>query len=77
MGASITLQAMRSIALGYFNLSKTTVKILEAENKDDLEAFNRAVIEKWENHSSGGALVSYNFIIFLIIIPTVKEVAGR
>ena len=59
LGASITLKPMKSIALGYFNLSKTTVKNLETESKDDVEEFNREVIEKWENHSSGSTLVSW------------------
>ena len=58
LGASITIQAMRSIALGYFNLSQPTIKNLETENKDDVEGFNRAVITKWENRSSGSILVS-------------------
>ena len=49
LAAMITKQGMNSIEKGYFGLNKQTVKILESENKDDIEAFNRAVIKKWEH----------------------------
>ena len=48
LAAIITKNGMRSIAEGYFELKEQTVKNLESENKDDVEAFNREVIKKWE-----------------------------
>ena len=49
LAATITKHGMKSIAEGYFELNEQTVKNLETENKDDVEAFNREVIKKWEN----------------------------
>ena len=52
LAAIITKHGMKSIAEGYFELNEETVKNLETENKDNVEAFNREVIKKWEYTNS-------------------------
>ena len=54
LGRSITKPNMKSIALGYLDLEKETIKNIESENQDDAESFNRDVIEKWEYKNSDG-----------------------
>ena len=52
----------KSIAEGYFGLNEQTVRNLETENKDDIEAFNREVIKKWEymNPCDNQIIVSFS-----------------
>ena len=52
LGRSITKPKMKSIALGYLDLDKETIKNIESENQNDVESFNRDVIEKWQYKNS-------------------------
>ena len=49
LGRSIAKQDMKSIALGYLDLDKETIRNIESENRDDPESFNRDVIGKFQN----------------------------
>ena len=44
---------METMALGYLGIKEEMVKQLRQENKDQSEAFNRAVLTKWKNMNSG------------------------
>ena len=44
---------METIALGYLGVKEEMVKQLRQENKDQSEAFNRAVLTKWKNMNPG------------------------
>ena len=69
LGRSITKQNMKSIALGYLDLDKETIKNIESENQNDVESFNRDVIEKWQYKDSDTDQVKVScsgpFILFL------------
>ena len=81
LGRSITKPKMKSIALGYLDLDKETIKNIESENQDDAESFNRDVIEKWENKNSGGNQIKvsgsdhFRMLSFLLQkkLKTIKE----
>ena len=53
LAAKIEKPHMKSIALGYLDLDEETIKNLEEENKNDVEAFNREVLKKWEYKNNG------------------------
>ena len=44
---------METVALGYLGVKEEMVKQLRYQNKDQSEAFNRAVLTKWKNMNSG------------------------
>ena len=49
----ISSDNMESIALGYLSIEKETIRNLRYENRDNAEAFNRNVLEKWANMNPG------------------------
>ena len=49
LGAAISANKMTSIAEGYMDIDDATIRNKKYENKDDAEAFNRAIIRHWAN----------------------------
>ena len=53
LAAAVSAKSMAAIAEGYMDISDETIKNHQLENKDNVQAFNRAVIKHWRNKNSG------------------------
>ena len=51
LASAISAKNMAAIAEGYMDIDDVTIKNLQYENKDNAEAFNRAVIRLWKNQN--------------------------
>ena len=51
LGAAISANDMAAIAEGYMDIDETTIKNKKYENKDDADAFNRAMLRTWANRN--------------------------
>ena len=47
LGSAISVRIMRKIALGYLDLSDSTIKNIEAEHQGDAEAKSREMLLRW------------------------------
>ena len=47
LASAISVRTMRKIALGYLDLSHSTIKNIEADHQGDVEAQSREILRKW------------------------------
>ena len=57
LGQTISSSDLESIALGYFNIEKETIKNLHYEHRGNAEAFNRDVLKRWAYQNPGSGQV--------------------
>ena len=57
LAAAISTHNMESIAEGYLGINYQEIKNLKADNKQSPEAFNREILRKWWNKSSGNNIM--------------------
>ena len=67
LAANISLQDMKGIAQGYLDIDKKTIAKLLEENENDLQAFNRDILEKWAENNQGGDQVQVSITRLLPI----------
>ena len=63
LGHAISCQNMESIALLYLDFEDETIKNIKSENRDNAEAFNREVINRWKNKNAKNQ-VKVRIIVF-------------
>ena len=63
LGRAISSSDMESIAVGYLNIDKAVIKSLKDSHRENTEAFNRDIIEKWAYRNSGPDQVKVRLIL--------------
>ena len=61
---------MESIALGHLGVEEETIKNLKAENRENIEAFNRSLLRDWtcKNPGKDQTRVSCKLKICIIVL---------
>ena len=53
LAASISTKHLESVAIRYFGIDIETIKSLRDQHRENLEALNRDIFQKWANKNSG------------------------
>ena len=66
LAREISCQNMESIALGYLGFDQDVIDSLKIAPRENMEAFNRAILRRWANQNPGNdqVQVEYKNIVF-------------
>ena len=56
LAASISTRDLESVALVYLGIGIETIKSLRDQHRENLEALNRDIFQKWANKNSGSGI---------------------